>query len=153
MLLKIYLRTRAPNLDHDKYEIAWGIGAVHGLHGLWDNDLVMSEGLGDDRPELPWTPNVEHIQNIVAQNNQGIAVFPTFQLFFFFFFVCMYYRIVCVTTMLVNWWLSGLVLIEKKLSQLQGGFSQGTAPVTPRLGCSAPKPPITRYFPTFLQQS
>ena len=60
--------------------------------------------------------------------------------------------IVCVTTMRVNWWLSGQFWLRKSSS-----FKGASPPSTPTgvlpldpAGGSAPRPPITRYFPTFL---
>ena len=82
-------------------------------------------------------------------------LFPTFQLFFFFFFCAC---IVCVTTMRVNWWLSGQFWLRKSSSSSPRKSSspwtptQGAAP-GPRWGLCPRSPDTFLLFWTVLVAS
>ena len=86
------------------------------------------------------------------------AVFPTFSdlptFFFFFLFFLLpvhVHVLYCVTTMRVNWWLSGQFWLRKS-SSFKGASPPSTPtrvlPLDPARG-SAPRPPVPGYFPTF----
>ena len=96
---------------------------------------------------------------LVMIRDAVFRLFPTFRLFpplffplLFFpsFFVHVY--CMCITTMRVNWWLSGQFWLRKR-SSFKGASPTWTPtralPLDPD-GGYAPRPPITWYFPTFL---
>ena len=78
----------------------------------------------------------------------GIPTFSDLPTFFFLLPPCMY---ICVTTMRVNWWLSGQFWLRKS-SSFKGASPSWTPtralPLDPA-GGSAPRPPVPGYFPTF----